>query len=199
MTRNLRELVTDCTVELFRAYGVVLDPQLTAKGLPEAMTVDTAVTAVMDARLGPVAGVLAPTSPGKLAIVTSFALVAASRPMATKVAVLSPTSFGDWLYVRDWIRELMNQLAGRIMNRLAASGTSVAFGRPVALTRDAALRELAAPTNIRVRLGSRDHVNGVELLVNIPGEIDGKTRIGTLPPPALEGSVTLFDEDADGQ
>jgi hypothetical protein len=75
---------------------------------------------------------------GTLVLATTFEVLAASRPRETRRRVLSSSSAGDWLYVRDWSKELVNQILGRIKRHVVARGLTFEIGTPSALTGDAA-------------------------------------------------------------
>ncbi len=191
MSPSLPQMVTDCTTQLFWAYRVTLKSrQSESRPEPGAVTRDaTLVGAVCE--LSPLA--TAARGRGKLVLVTTFALVATTRPEVRDTGDLAPSSSADWIYVRDWVRELTNQLAGRLTSRLAAHGSHVTFASPVAVTGDAVPRELASKGGVHVCLSAPDR-GPVDVVVVLPHDAQlGAGASGTAG--AREGSVTLFDSE----
>jgi hypothetical protein len=63
---------------------------------------------------------------------------------------LSKDSAADWIFVRDWIGELANQVLGRIKNRLHPYGISFDVSPPAALS--GSMLAFAAPKGPRPRV-----------------------------------------------
>jgi hypothetical protein len=75
---------------------------------------------------------------GTLVLAATFDFLAACRPQDIRQRMFSSASAGDWLYVRDWSKELANQLLGRIKRHVVAHGLTFDIATPSALTGDAA-------------------------------------------------------------
>jgi hypothetical protein len=78
------------------------------------------------------------TMRGKLVLAATFDFLAACRPADLRGRMFSSASAGDWLYIRDWSKELANQLLGRIKRHVVGHGLTFDIGTPSALTGDAA-------------------------------------------------------------
>jgi hypothetical protein len=78
------------------------------------------------------------TMRGMLVLAATFDFLASCRPRDTRRHGFSSASAGDWLYIRDWSKELANQLLGRIKRHLVARGLTFDIATPNALTGDAA-------------------------------------------------------------
>ena len=79
-----------------------------------------------------------PTMRGTLVLAATFDFLASCRPREARSRTLSSASAGDWLYVRDWSKELVNQLLGRIKRQIVARGLTFEIGALTAQTGDAA-------------------------------------------------------------
>jgi hypothetical protein len=75
---------------------------------------------------------------GTLVLAATFDFLASCRPRDLRRRTFSSASAGDWLYIRDWSKEIVNQLLGRIKRHMVARGLSFDIGTPSALTGDAA-------------------------------------------------------------
>jgi hypothetical protein len=98
-------LVTSCT-DLFTAYGVRLTPRSSAQSVPG------------DPWCGGLVSFASSGLSGTLLLAGSFEFFANTRPPETRGKALSISSSADWLIVRDWSMELVNQLFGRMRNRM---------------------------------------------------------------------------------
>lgn len=198
MTGRTQRLIVDCTTRLFGAYGVSLRPVMgTAAPAPRIDPLDPLLTgAVIELLPARVGGRV--MGAGRLVFLSTFELIASSRPAQVHSAPLTPASGVDWLYVRDWTRELTNQLAGSVTNQLAGGGAFYAPRQPVALTGAAAAHEMNGAKGEEVRLVSpRNHEVRVQLRLPPGAEVDT-----TVPPPRLSdvgmaGSVISLDGDDD--
>lgn len=178
LAEALEQAVSHAAVALFRAYGVsvVFRPSV-------PLAFDVATISVGRTVVG------GPHADGALLLAAPFALVASCRPQRR---ALSPESSGDWLYVRDWTKELANQLLGRIKNRLVAVGLTLESRAPMALTGTAAASELRSQR--RAPFGLVTERGGTVLvwldLVPRPGvtlDLSPRSDAG-----ASEGDVILF-------
>ncbi len=186
MTPTTRRVLVDCTSELFRAYGVTLREAGHVTAIPAVNARDTTHSGcVID--LKPTGGELA-SHGGRLIVLSSFGLIANTRPEG-KGRPLSSASAGDWIYVRDWTRELTNQLAGRITNRLTGAGVTLAPGLPRALSGDGSTREMRAAGGDLLSFAAGQET--LHVMVVLPRELTSR------PPPAPEGGVTWLDGEGD--
>jgi len=199
MTQRIHRLIVDCTSRLFSAYGVVLRPANTF-GDAAPVTIDpldsnlaAAAIELRGVRSGP-----RPSPPGRLLFVSSFELVAKSRPPHGHDTPLSTTSAGDWIYVRDWTRELTNQLAGSVTNHLAGSGAYFSPRQPAALNAAAARLEMRSLGGVNVRFVSDDK-RDVYVVLALPPEEDRPSgaRLSGAGEVAGPGSVVMLDGDDD--
>jgi hypothetical protein len=180
----LDSLVTGACTELFGAYGVNLTRNAGSPPV-EAPEVSSG-------------GVLAFSSDamkGTILLVASFDLLAASRPPETRRQLLTSSSAADWLIVRDWSMELVNQLFGRIRNKMYGYGVRLTAKAPTAVSGQAlavAMRlRTSAPYNFLVPDG-----RGMRLW------LDGSLSPGFTPGPlpadpqgtgnVREGDVLVF-------
>jgi len=193
MTSTSERLVADCTTLLFRAYST---PVHRAADTPGSLVAaidarDGALTAsVVDLRR---ASGASRSGIGKLLFVSSFAFVASSRPRHGADAALTPDSARDWIYVRDWTRELTNQLAGRVTNQLAEEGVRLSPGQPLAMTATAASQEVKSMLGTPLRFTSGPHEVRVWLDLRLDPESDTSgARSGRAA--LREGTITMFDE-----
>lgn len=162
-------IVQSSTVELFQSFGVAVAPVAVTKGLPAGL--DRQVSAATTLSSTAMSGMLALFIPEGVC----------SNAMQTLERNCEP---------RDWTREVCNQLAGRIKNRLHGCNVELVTGLPTSVA--GALLE-------RHRSGKPpEFVYGFralrgEITVTITGQIDF-TRIvysgnrGS----AIEGDVILF-------
>jgi len=126
LTEVLHELVPLALVEVFAAYGVSLREQ--AKPDPfESMSATEAIAAG-------VVGFTGPSLRGTLVMAAPFELIANARPARARQQPLSRKSSADWIFVRDWVGELANQVLGRIKNRLHLYGVAFDVSPPAALS-----------------------------------------------------------------
>jgi hypothetical protein len=197
MTPYLERLVVDCTCGLFEAYGLLLKHTAHSGVAVQAQSrqQESSVTACL-VKLRPEGPAAASLPHGALLVVASFALIARCRPMNGRGRTLSPLSAGDWIYVRDWARELTNQLAARITNRLTTIGDHFSPCPPTVLTAVAAERQLVAAGGGDACFTSPER-HEVHVLAELPTRAPADAHGRTSAPGPREGSVTLFDEDDD--
>jgi hypothetical protein len=109
--RSAREffdaVVEDSCAELFRAYGIHVTRR--------AATVPVAAPEVST---GGILTFVGDGLTGSILLVGSFDFVSGCRPAETRRQPLAICSAADWLIVRDWSMELVNQLFGRIRNKV---------------------------------------------------------------------------------
>jgi hypothetical protein len=129
---------------------------------------------------------------GTLALAATFQFLASCRPRDMRRRTFSSTSAGDWLYIRDWSKELANQLLGRIKRHLVARGLTFDIGTPSALTGDAASTYIRRQTVEAIRFVSGPAPVTVWLDVDMTPH--ASTTLATKAADALpkEGDVILF-------
>ena len=178
--RVVEAIVSESCVDLFASVGV----SLTA---PTARQSDAAL------EKDPVAGEIAftgQTFSGSLLLVSTFQFVAASIPRELQTGSLTSSSAGDWLRVRDWVKELCNQLVGRIKNAGGPYGFSFGSRLPIALTGDAILGAVKGYPGPPYRF----NFNGAQTVLvfmktSVPLEGEATMQESTF---AREGDVILF-------
>jgi hypothetical protein len=90
----------------------------------------------------------------------------------------------------DWARELVNQLAGRIRNRLAKFQVAARVGLPMATTPEIAERQTAGA---RMRLNYAFRTLRGDVLVTLAGQFDEKALVFAGDAEGVdEGDVILF-------
>lgn len=104
----LESLAGESCASLFEAYGVALTPLDNPPPLGEAVSMT---------------GVIGFTGPG---ISGMCLLAAANEPLTAS----NPAQDGS---LRDWMAELVNQLAGRVKHKLIARGATVYITTPIVL------------------------------------------------------------------
>ncbi len=121
-------------MELFAALGVPVQPSAVVRvSIPDDVSVAAGVIEYRGRQLV-----------GKLLLVSTFDFIASCRPKHSRAEPLSPASPRDWIFVRDWAKELTNQLLGCVKRALAANGISVAIGLPIPLSGDVVRNEIAS-------------------------------------------------------
>lgn len=104
------DLISDCCQELFSAYGLTLDPVSVAHFPPKDNLLYCSVMGF-----------------GGRQVRGALVLVSTVEP-------LERTHPGDAESHQDWIRELSNQLMGRVKNRLLSLGADVLLATPAAIS-----------------------------------------------------------------
>jgi len=190
MKKKVESLFAACVVDLFKAHKVVLRRISAPLRLDQR---DVSLSAgVLDVRTGR-SGLGSAYATGKLVLVSAFDLIAKTRPADRRAPRLSATSAADWIYIRDWTRELANQLAGRLANALSASGADLSHGVPRAFAADVGVRELLAIGEVQVHFASDIHlVHAAVTLATLVTSLANATPPGTR---VAEGTVTMFDEE----
>jgi CheY-specific phosphatase CheX len=135
LTEVLQELAPPALVGVFASYGVSVREQATAEPFQSISTREAIAAGLV--------GFTGASFRGTLIMAAPFALIANARPKQVRQQSLSRESSADWIFVRDWIGELANQVLGRIKNQLhlynvvfdvsppaALSGSTVAFAAP---------------------------------------------------------------------
>ncbi len=165
MNDVLESIVSSACVELFLTLGVAVRPALGPKSVRRGASPSLPPSAPGSAREPPTstrfdlsaAGLIEfddPALSGTLLLVSSFDFVASCRPKELRKQALSSGSSGDWIYVRDWSKELSNQLLGRVKRRISVHGLTFDCRTPVALTGDAVGRAIAARRESPLRFAS---------------------------------------------
>jgi CheY-specific phosphatase CheX len=179
----LERLVSEACVELFSSCG-----------LPVRRTAVPPSAAQPDAfDVAGVIGFLAEHLRGTLVLASTFQTVAASRPHELKRQTPSPGSAADWIIVRDWAAELVNQLLGRVKNRLVIFGVDLRVSTPTALSG----RALAVTSGRKSALPPFVYQGGGhELWVWFDADMAPAFELGERrhggPEAAKEGEILLF-------
>jgi len=175
-------MISEACVELFRAFHLSIRPSssLSADAPESDATTRTAAVVTF-------AG---PDARGTLVLATSFEVVAACVP-AERGRALSPRSPADWAAVRDCTKELVNQLLGRIKNRLRAEGMIFEARTPTVVTGHAVASMLASRSGAPFRFTAGDRSLSVWFDVVVVSE--SKRPISERTPGAAlrEGDVAL--------
>lgn len=170
--RTIDLIVQTATIGLLHSYGVGTAP-LAVGRLPEPPKDDPS-------RLAGVMSFSATGFTGLLVLSVGPAILTAttSNPLATQHAHL------------DWIRELVNQLMGRIKNRLVRFQVTLRVGLPSATTPDLAERQVAGS---KMRLNYSFHTLRGDVLVTLAGHLDERVLSFSGNAEGVdEGDVILF-------
>jgi hypothetical protein len=161
--RSIDLIVQTTTIGLLHSYGVGTAP-LAAGRVLEPPADDPS-------RLAGIMSFSAPSFAGTLILSVTPQILAAttSNPLATQHARL------------DWARELVNQLMGRIKNRLVRFQVTAHVGLPSAATPELAERQTAGA---KMRLKYAFHTLRGDVLVTLAGQ--------------FSESVLVFSGDAEG-
>jgi hypothetical protein len=166
----IETIVQSATVELFRTYGVAVAP------IPRGM-----------ARLNPNppdgwCGLITFNGQGMNGALTLF--------VPTSILGLTKTGMSQPLQARDWIRELTNQLMGRIKTRLLQLEVTLQIGLPAALDRRLIDRrqKSSGSTHVFQFRTIRD-----EVTVTMEGTLDESClKYSGSANPGSEGDVIIF-------
>ncbi|RYZ02360.1 MAG: chemotaxis protein CheX [Myxococcales bacterium] len=162
------DLVSDCCQELFAAYDVSLEPADSALFPPRDHLLYCSVMGF-----------------GGRQVRGALVLVSTVEP-------LELTHSGDEESHQDWVRELSNQLMGRVKNRLLSFGAEVMLATPAAISGknlDLTSAKPTAPQVFRAASGvvsvwiECDYLGGFELPTTPSGKLEA-----ALP----EGEALLF-------
>jgi CheY-specific phosphatase CheX len=178
----LDEIVSRSAQELLRDCGLAL-PRTKAQPMP---TVGE----------GHVAGQVTFSGPriqGSVLLVSTFPVVAKTRPVGLEGTTRSNGSAGDRILLRDWVGELTNQLLGRIKNRFWAFGLKFDVAMPTALSGPALSLAMRKCSKARIfTFGRGEDVIGVVV------DVVAEPQLASVRPPAdveeaaREGDVILF-------
>jgi chemotaxis protein CheX len=132
---ELERLAPEAVTEVFASYGLAL----TRVPLGESrMTVipplSVAAASSGEATVAGFIGFAAPAVRGAVLLASTFNVIARARPPEARKKVLSASSSSDWILVRDWAGELVNQVLGRVKNRMRAVGLKFDVSAPAALS-----------------------------------------------------------------
>ena len=146
---TLERVAPEAVIDVFASYGVALtrvplsEPRLT---LIPPLSADGGSAAPS------VAGFIGFSSPavrGAVLLASTFDVIARARPPAARKKALSAHSSSDWILARDWAGELVNQVLGRIKNRMRSVGFTFDVSAPAALSGQAL--SFAKPKSERTR------------------------------------------------
>jgi chemotaxis protein CheX len=130
---ELERLAPEAVTEVFASYGVAL----TRVPLGESRVTVIPPLSVAISREATVAGFIgfsAPAVRGAVLLASTFNVIARARPPEARKKMLSASSSSDWILVRDWAGELVNQVLGRVKNRMRAVGLTFDVSAPAALS-----------------------------------------------------------------
>jgi hypothetical protein len=191
MSQALERLISDAAGALFLGLGVPVRRLKDLAPTASPRMVDPLLTgSVVQARCPRVEG---KASVASLLLVSSFDFIASCRPDA-ETARVSSASSGDWIYVRDWVKELSNQLLGRIINRLGRSGHTFTLGLPMAVTGYALQREVSARDSAPLRFVGGRHEVKLWFSETLPREVEAALDVTSQRPDLVEGGVLLLDD-----
>jgi len=191
MNHALERLVCDATSGLFLGVRAPVHRVTDLAPTTSSRVVDPLQTgSVVQARCLEVDG---KSSLASLLLVSSFDLIASCRPNAES-APLSAASSGDWIHVRDWVRELSNQLLGRIINGLGGGGHMFTMGIPMAVADSALQVEISARRFAPLRFARGRHEVRVWFSTTLPRALEAALGTGSRKPALMEGSVLLLDD-----
>jgi len=168
----VREPLTECVVEFFRAYGVACE-----------QIVESEAPASADMELGSIIGFRGKSVRGGFAFVAPVGLIADLLPV--------PPSRDRELQLRDWSAEIANQLIGRLKNKLAAQALDFDVGSPVCF-RGRSIRLVFLPDAEGVSLAFRAAAAEVQIHLDCSissSLVDGPVEELRI---AAEGEVILF-------
>ncbi len=122
----LDRLISEACVELFSSCNLPVRRALAPTGPSQFEPFDVAG----------VIGFMGEHVRGTMVLASTFRTLAAARPNEIKAQTPSPSpnSASDWILVRDWASELVNQLLGRVKNRLFVFGVDLRVSTPTALS-----------------------------------------------------------------
>lgn len=167
---TLDVLVQSCLVDLFAAYGVALAPS------PRMTPERTPLIPDMSAAIG-FTQLPARTS-GKVTL-----------SLPSGVVQLMKGEAGTSLR-GDWVRELTNQLLGRIKNRMLQLGVRLEMGTSLNVDGKTLASQLQGATGVRLYGGRTLRGNVLASLIGAPA--DHELKYVAAPPRAAEGSAILF-------
>jgi hypothetical protein len=162
MLDDLQAILNEACVALFVSFGIDLRvagaPSSQGRGVPPSGPHGVLLPRLHERVTAGLLSFRGSNVRGTLLLRSTFGLVAASCPLLGRIRPLSPQSAADWIYVRDWVRELTNMLFHRIKNRLVASGLDLEGRLPIALTGGALEAEVTARTSplLRFETGTDD-------------------------------------------
>jgi hypothetical protein len=169
----LDNLMQGALVDLFEAYGVALAPLPRAGAEAPRSTHLSAAIAFSSAReqTGPV--------------------VSGRLTMALPPEVLELMKHGATHGLRhaDWTRELVNQLMGRIKNRLLAFGVHLQAGLPVSVGRELLDTQLERGSGLRVYRGRT--LRG-DIVATLEGTLKDSELVFRGHPTVSEGDLIIF-------
>ena len=174
-------IVSEAVVDLFRSFGVTVRPH---HGSVEALenADKTSSTAAMLSLSGA-------EIRGTVAIAALFELLASCCPHDKSRPKLSTSSATDWNMVRDVAKELVNQLVGRIKNRLSARGVTFDSRTPTAVSGNAVSGLLRGHTALRYVFAADTQYVNVFIDVTVTPAGQQKISRSNINPPIREGEI----------
>lgn len=173
----LRTHLLECARDIFADYSVSFGEELPAGSPPEGR----------DGKLAAVIGFTGDSMRGALALVASERLLRALYPIRNQ----QPSE----AEVADWAGEFVNQLLGRLRNRLLPRGIEIHVSMPkVMAAAHLRLTGTATAQACNLRFSAGPDRSEVELwfdAVIAPG-VDLSTIVPSAPEPAKEGEHLLF-------
>jgi chemotaxis protein CheX len=131
---ELERLAPEAVTEVFASYAIALSRVPLAESRMTMIPPLTASGSSGEATVAGFIGFSAPAVRGAVLLASTFNVIARARPPEARKRVLSPNSSSDWILVRDWAGELVNQVLGRVKNRMRAVGLTFDVSAPAALS-----------------------------------------------------------------
>lgn len=130
----LERLAPEACVEVFASYGVALTRLPASQSRVGSIPPLGAVAGSAALTVAGFIGFSGSHVRGSVLVATTFNVVARARPSPLHVRSLSSNSSSDWILIRDWATELVNQVMGRIKNRLHPLNFPLNASTPAALS-----------------------------------------------------------------
>jgi CheY-specific phosphatase CheX len=178
----LDEIVSRSAEDLWRDCGLTL-PRTRAQAIPH----------IGERHVAGLVTFSGPRIQGSLALVSTFPVVAKTRPTDLDSTSRSSGSAGDRILLRDWVGELTNQLLGRIKNRFCAFGLKFDVAMPIAFSGPALSFAIRKYSKARIfTFGRGNDVIGVAVDISTEPQLASMTPQTDIEQAAREGDVILF-------
>lgn len=191
MTPALERLLVETVAELFLAYDSPVH-RVTGHFTQSAssLAAPNLLVSALDVSGPPSEASIAK---GRVLLLTSFDFLASCRPEGF-TEVLSPKSARDWIYVRDWAKEITNQLVGRVLNHIGEAGLSLRASLPMLVNADAVRGQIAARHCPVLRFASGYHEVQLWFDVTVPPRIEQALAEGAGSRVITPGTMILLQE-----
>jgi chemotaxis protein CheX len=131
---ELARLAPEAVSEVFASYAIALSRVPLVESRMTSIPPLSAAGRSGEATVAGFIGFSAPAVRGAVLLASTFNVIARARPPEARKRVLSSSSSSDWILVRDWAGELVNQVLGRVKNRMRAVGLTFEVSAPAALS-----------------------------------------------------------------